>query len=202
MSCATHPELCGSKELVLRGPIAMPPASGWKILSLPENASHLAAAWARHPGRPDNSKSAWAEMFDFLKSNGVPVRLSEVKAISIPQWCDPEPFRCKGYKRTKEFLPWAKAMWEKANADMVAPADPVATLIRHVILLTKKINSRAGCNRCAERWAVWLKAHPLPMGSDLATCRRYLVDAHNHTREGQEPTPYETVAAKFFWTTP
>ncbi len=200
MSCATHPEMCGSKELILRGPIAMPPASGWKIQNLPESAAHLKGAWAKHRGRPDNSKSAWAELLDFLRSNGVKVTLTEIKELSIPQWCDPEPFRCIGYRRKKEFLPWAPKVWERANLAMVNPSDPVGALSFILEELTKKINSRKGCKRCADRWAQWTKAHPLPPTADLDACRHYLVDAHNHTREGQAPTPYEEVALKFLWT--
>lgn len=201
MSCATHPEICGQKEFILRGPISMPPESGWKILTLPERASHLQKAWLAHQGRPDSSKAAWAEYLDFLRVNGITIRLSEIKEISIPQWCDPDPRRCKGYRspRNDGFLPWAKGEWEKANAMLVDPFDPDGVLRKILEDLTALIKGPLGCKRCARRWTRWLRTNPLKPDATLTEARQYLVDAHNHTREDKPPVPFAEVAEKFNW---
>jgi hypothetical protein len=201
MSCATHPELCGQKEFILRGPISKPPDSGWKILSLPERAAHLQQAWLAHRGRPDSSKAAWAEYIDFLRTNGITIGMREVREISIPQWCDSDPWRCKGYRAAKGdgFLPWAAAEWEKANLMMVDPFDPEGVLETILTNLTDLIRGPQGCKKCAVRWARWVRLNPRKPNMSLTEARQYLVDAHNHTREGKPPVPFAEVAAKFNW---
>lgn len=180
----------------------MPPSSGWKIANLPERAAHLQSSWVRVNDHLDSSKSAWGQMLNFLRSNGISTNIEEVRDLSIPQWCDPDPFRCKGYrKKGKVFLPWAKAEWEKANLDLQDPMDPGVAIDAIMEHLTARIRSRVdGCRVCAGHWMTHTTANPVPDNPTLQEAREYLVLMHNLTREGQEPTPFEEVATKFNWT--
>lgn len=201
-SCARNPELCGAREFELRGPIALPPASGWKILTLPERAAHLYPEWIKHQGRPTSSKAAWAEYIDFLRSNGVKIGLAEVQEISIPQWCKDDPKRCRGYKApANPNLPWAQEAWEQANREMANPEDPGAALKAIIDRLTALISGKDGCTICAKHWRRHRALNPMPENPSLNAAQHYLVLMHNLTREGKPPVAYEEVAAKFNWTT-
>lgn len=210
MSCAQFPQLCGQSSIRLRGPLALPPTKGWRIIKLPESAAHLQGAWnTRQAEMPTGSKSAWMEMQQFLKANGVKVPLSEIQEISIEQWCEADtPTRCIGYRNKrivleeKPKLPWAKALWESVNNmlnDEVLPEDVVPTVLTIVNMLTDAINSPEGCPICAEHWASHLAAHPVPETPTLDEARHWLWARHNDSREGKTPVPYEEIALKFNW---
>ncbi len=120
----------------------------------------------------------------------------------MDQWSRPEPWRCRGYDPDAEpkgpTLPWAKKMWESANAALVAPEDPVKTLKDLVDTLTKRINGPDGCSKCAGHWDEYLKTHPVD-ATNLEEARLWLWNAHNATREGKTPVPFDEIAQKFQW---
>lgn len=140
-------------------------------------------------------------MLNFLKSNGVNIGLDEVQELSLPQWCDPDPFRCRGYgKKKKIFISWATEEWERANVELQDPVDPGVAISSIIERLTSRINSAVdGCRVCAGHWLTHTTAHPVPDTPTLQEAREYLVLMHNLTRENQEPTPFEEVATKFNW---
>lgn len=198
---------CKTRNFEMRGPIAAPPSSGWRITTLPDAASHLQAAWNRHPGRPNNAKAARWELFEFIAANGVPWKPleEEVYSISFLQWCSPEPKRCKGYNPNAKtpVLPWAKALWQSSNAELkngLTDQQAKDALDGIVDALTAAINGPKGCQRCAEHWASRLADVPVPEHVTLDEARHWLVDAHNFTREGKPPTAYDLVAIQFNWT--
>jgi len=210
MSCAQFPQLCGQAAIKLRGPLALPPTKGWRIISVPEAAAHLQSAWStRQAAFPTGSKSAILEMQQFLKANGVSVPISVIQEIGIEQWCEADkPTRCIGYRNkrivtaSKPKLPWAKDLWETTNNMLnneVLPEDVVATLNNIVDLLTTAINGPEGCPICAEHWATHLAANPVPETATLDEARHWLWARHNDTREGKTPVPYEEIALKFNW---
>lgn len=199
MSCLTNPTLCQASEYRLRGPLAQPPSTGWRIIELPWQASHLQRSWATMPNEPiSSSKAAWGQLMEFLKSNSIKVPFNQIVEESLIQWCEPEPRRCPKYREAK--LPWARKRWEWANDLLVNPANPGETLATIVADLTERISGPAGCILCAEHWTTILGEHPVPEDPTLDQARHWLVDRHNDTREGKVPTSYEEVARKFNWT--
>lgn len=199
------PELCSKPNFVLRGPILSPPSSGWRIMTVPLEASHLQSAWAQYPSNPSNSKEAWWNMMEFLKANGIKGAgvFKEVQEISLEQWCSPDPSRCRGknWQPSSPDLPWAKKAWEDANHRLADnTASPGTVLSSIVRTLTSKIEGPEGCRKCARHWRRVLLTTPVPVGPTLDEARQWLVNAHNETREGKTPTPFATVAAKFNWT--
>jgi len=203
--CAV-PYLCALPNLVLKGPINAPPQSGWRLMTLPAQAGHLTGAWNQYPTNPVDAKAAWGDMLSFLASNGITSSAvsKEVIAIGEDQWCSPEPWRCKGVRKSKPmpYLPWAKSAWEDANNKLAdGTVSPGVKLTTIVTILTRLINGPEGCKYCAKHWTQVLKANPPPANPTLDEARRWLVDRHNETRERKTPTPFETVAAKFNWTT-
>lgn len=199
MSCLTNPTLCQASEYRLRGPLAQPPASGWRILDLPWQASHLQRAWASLPMEViGSSKAAWGQLMSFLQANSIKVPFEQIVAESLIQWCEPEPRRCPKYREAK--IPWARKRWEWANDLLVAPANPGAALATIVADLTERINGPEGCPLCAEHWVALLAEHPIPEAPSLDEARHWLVDRHNESREGKAPVPFEEVARKFKWT--
>lgn len=183
--------------------MARPPDSGWKIIRLPHQAVHLQGDWVTIPGDPQSSKAAWGQLMSFLQANKIVVPFEQIREESIEQWCAPEPERCKGYRKKKEAsLPWARERWEWANRLLVNPGDPKASLQEIVTDLTTRINGPQGCVICAHHWVELLDKYPIPETVTLDQARHWLVDRHNDTREGKEPTPFSEVATKFNWTTP
>ena len=154
---------------------------------------------------PENGKAARYEMIEFLAANGKRGVTNEVLAISVEQWCSPEPRRCKGYRANAgPLLPWARAAWEEANyalKDGLDDVDTRDTLLGIIDHLTTRINSPDGCAKCALHWDEVLEQYPVPDVIDLDTARHWLVDAHNESREGKMPTPFMAVAVKFNWNT-
>lgn len=210
MSCAQFPQLCGQSSIRLKGPLALAPTLGWRIIKLPESAAHLQPAWnARQGELPTGSKSAWMEMQQFLKANGVKASLAEIQEISIEQWCEADkPTRCIGYrnkrivKEEKPKLPWAKTLWEETNNmlhDGLPEDEVVSTVLTIVNMLTDAINGPQGCPLCAEHWAAHLAANPVPEVMTLDEARHWLWARHNDSREGKTPVPFEEIAAKFNW---
>ncbi len=199
------PQLCSRPAFNLRGPITQPPLSGWRLQTLPSEASHLQSAWDVHPSSPDNSKAAWWDAVTFMQANGLyssPL-IEKVVNAGIQQWCSPDPARCRGLFTPDKtpFLPWAKQAWEDANNSLHDGAVyPRLILLRLVVVLTSRIAGPDGCPACALHWAQVLKANPVPKTLTLDEARHWLVDRHNDTREGKTPTPYDEVAAKFNWT--
>ena len=200
----------------LSGAVGMPPASGWKIKSLPEDASGLQAAWTGHAGNPDNARAAWLEMMQFLAHNGLSsTSITEsVIAIGIDQWCSPDPSRCdRKWRRPKEmkveprFFPWAKSAWESLNnalADDTPDGSLPGIMENQIASLTTLIDpaSPTGCAHCHAHWLQVLAANPLPDPLTLDAARHWVVRIHNETREGREPVPYEEIAVKFHWSDP
>jgi len=198
MSCLTNPVLCQASEYRLRGPIAQPPSSGWRIIELPWQAKHLQDAWASSQMEPiDSSKAAWGYLMSFLRANSIQVPFAQIVEESIRQWCEPDPSRCMQY--TREKLPWARKRWELANQLLLSPADPHAALVLIVADLTERINGPEGCVLCAEHWAQLLETSPIPENPTLDEARHWLVDRHNETRENKVPASFNEIARKF-WT--
>jgi len=199
--CTRLPELCGKKEFLLRNPMARPPDSGWRIIRLPYQAAHLQGDWNTAPGTPSSGKAAWADLMLFLQANKIKVPFEQIYDESTEQWCAEDPARCRGYRRKRSGpkLTWAKAKWEWANSLLVNTSDPKAALEQIVAELTRLINGPKGCVICAHHWVEVLDKAPIPPTVTLDEARHWLVDRHNETREGKEPTSYEEVAAKFNW---
>jgi len=199
------PLLCSMKSFVLRGPVLLPPSTGWRIQQVPESAAHLQNAWASYPSAPTHSKEAWGDMLMFLKANGFKSAelTKEVVAISTQQWCSGDPKRCRGmvWGAKTPYLPWARAAWEQANYQLAdGTPNPGVVLVRIVRNLTTLINGPDGCPDCARHWVKVLAANPIPPSPTLHEARHWLVDAHNETRENKTPVPFDSIAAKFNWT--
>lgn len=190
----------------LKGPAGKPPQTGWALLELPIEDSAIKSAWQTYRTVASGPTDAVYQAEKFLKVNGIEGMKAVLESYAVDQWCRPEPWRCRGYDpdapvATHPNLPWAKAMWEDSNKalnDSVDDADAPATLGALVQNLTSAIEGPEGCPKCAGHWSQYLKGHP-PVVAGLAEARQWLWKAHNHTREGKVPVPFEEIAAKFNW---
>ena len=186
----------------LKGPAGKPPRSGWALLTLPVGDDIVKSAWNVARKEASGSVDALYQARIFLKHNGITGVDKDLEEHAVDQWCRPDPWRCRGYDPdavpAAPVLPWARAMWEDCNNRMAFPEDPVQTLKELVLNLTAKINGPDGCPRCAGHWKEYLKTHPLDVHG-IDESRHWLWAAHNYTREGKEPVPFEEIAQKFKW---
>lgn len=187
------------KTFQLKGPAGAPPKKGWALTELPVGDDIIRSAWRSIPHDASGSVEAIYQAERFLATNGVTGVTDILFAHALEQWCGPEPKRCPGYE-TPPGLPWARQMWEESNK-MLAEADEEnagATLYAIVENLTTAIEGPEGCPKCAAHWKAYRDKNP-PVVHTLEEARRWLWAAHNHSREGKAPVPYEVIATKFNW---
>lgn len=190
------------------GPLGQPPEGGWKIQSLPDEAESLRFAWAAHPDVPENPESAFITLLDFLALNGFssPEITKWAYTAGPRQWCSVHPERCDKKWRPEKagktrFFPWARKVWEDFNNALHDGQDDVRRALEiNTAIATALISSPSGCPHCSTHWTQVLSENPPPLDGTLAEARQWLVKVHNLTREGHDPVPFETIAAKFNWT--
>lgn len=191
----------------LKGPAGRPPDSGWALKELPIDNNAVRSAWLDMPREAGGPVDALWRAESFLAANGITGTRAVLESYAVDQWCRPDPRRCNGYDPDAPiptlgpFLPWATAMWEQSNHmlnDTVTDDEAGATLYAIVQNLTTAIEGPEGCGKCAGHWTEYRQANP-PVVSTLADARLWLWAAHNHTRYGKEPVPFEEIANKFSW---
>lgn len=204
----SHPGCKPSKSTFRfkKGPAGAPPTNGWALLDLPTSVEAVREAWKSIPRPANGPTDAVFQAVEFLASNGIAGEgvTDTIDQAAIYQWCEPQPWRC-GYGRqgvtTAPYLPWARGLWEWSN-DMMAQAteEGAGMTLRGIVdAITEKISGPEGCSKCATHWKGYLALNP-PDESSLEAARKWLWEAHNHTRRGKVPVPYKEIAEKFGWT--
>lgn len=208
---------CGSMnftcELV---PNYYPPRAlgGWQLIGVPPGTPELVAALMEEgkKWKGQTFNEPVNKVLQFLQSQGVETTTAVEQAVwawANAQWCAKDPPRCpkklvsaraEGEVGKPIPMSWAGDFWETWNLALSSPGDPVLINRSFIFAAGILLSGPHGCPDCARNWPRHLAEWPYQLADDQLKARVWLWHVHNLTREGQKPTSYNLIAARYGWT--
>ncbi len=200
-----------------------PVRGGWSIKTLPPSVANEQLIWAwetrakRNPSTPDN---AVHEMKSFLRVNGIVVTtalIREIGEIADAQYCATEPNRCPRMRRVSQpasrsltatktavgqpVMSWAARFWATINVLIASDYQrPCEVAQRAALMALDLVSGNDGCPHCVEHWnSLLAAAPPMDVIADNNDMRVWFWRAHNISREGREPVPFNKIAREWKW---